>query len=1037
MKLRLCLAVGVTSLASACGGGSGAPPNQIVSSSCAAQDNAIVSGLHGSGDGTGGGDGASDGSGAMGQFRNTLVIVRNRNLEVIGQARTDDERGMITIRLGGCKDPVEIEFRGGDGATYFDEATGQSEAFPEGYRLRARYAVLPEHAGVTPYTEAAVRLMESAPGGPPNVLEPDAINSANRRISEVLTDLVPGAFRTKSDGVNYDLIDITQQPVVLNASNIGTPNTLTNTPAGQYGAIIAGFSIAAGTFVGEGSGGDGAGSLSLPASVVSPKAVSTVGLGPSLRAMVQLVEDLADGQLDLQGPAGPVFTGTETPAYTYETFWRAKTIAAALLAKDTGDAALIKTSADAVLAEIDTSLVSNYVTQTCREIGCSSGYEARSIGGQTIRLYGDGRLTLRRSMSATFGKDRTYYSYLREPVDVLVPDPAGSGNLRFVEVKVGTRGEVIALRQDRRGFVYIPPLELYIVRGDEDPDRRSENEVLLQSEVERLNPVRISLGRASGARVVNFAASPQNPEDSGNAIADFLYVLADGSLRGARAGQPDQPVVLPQPAPLLSVVYDKFVPPSLDPRYGPAPAGSLNLPWTGPRRLFGLTQSGTVVVWLEGAQASGVNLAIPGKVVLLAGESKTGVYALTGDGKVFWINADQSHVLDTGATIVQQSSLADYPRRYALNHVEQVTGLPEPVCWLARTDAIACGSGAVYRWSERVGRIEFGNANASRTLIPVGIRAEPAKVDGIPPMWRLSGADEFFFQSDYRQSAFIEGIRYLPIDGVPTSPENLRGERNIMNTTTYFQAQDNQRAGNYQYITGRQLRNALATVFNAQNPTLGSGMTRSSTKPQGSLLRYAVVPNPEPGTYEVTLVVDNDQDPLHPPTGLTVAFSATESAVNRLEVVRVRVGDPDTANGRGPNAPRTTQPRNGALSFPDKRTNGEDVAIKLNNTIKAWDLNYVNPVSSQGESFDLLRIKLMAISALSPYEFRLCFNYEGQSVMATSIRLSRLGCSLHDNFGAFLGRIDGVSNYSTWRDGIRFPPDNAQRIDFGFHFEHF
>jgi hypothetical protein len=396
MCFRFCVMLAVVSLLSACGGGSSSDPHTIVLSNCTKEAMLVRSGplmttgVDGSGgDGGGGGGSGGDGAGSLGQFRNTIVIVKDKNLAEIGRAVTDDSRGMVNIDLGGCKEPIEVEYRGGAGATYFDEATGKSEPFPEGYRLRARFPELPRHFGVTPYTEAAVRLMEESGGA--TSLDAAAVAKANRRIAEILTDQVPGHFRTPG-GDPFGLIDITQQPVVLNESNSTTQGTLTDTSSGRYGAVIAGFALASDSF----SGGVGAGgALSAPSAGSFSAKASAEPLGPALRAMLQLVEDLADGNLDLQGPAGPVLQGQEAPAYTYETMWRAKTIAAGITSQAAGSTELSGSSAQAKVAEYVFSVASVYLTRTCLGDGCER-YEARSTGGQTVRLYADGRLSLQR-----------------------------------------------------------------------------------------------------------------------------------------------------------------------------------------------------------------------------------------------------------------------------------------------------------------------------------------------------------------------------------------------------------------------------------------------------------------------------------------------------------------------------------------------------------------------------------------------------------------------------------------------------------------
>src|SRR5690606_3827046 len=252
--------------------------------------------------GPGGGAGAEgasgDGDGALGQFRHTVFIVRDRNLQEIARTVTD-ATGMVNIRLpGGCIGPLEVEYQGGPTAQYFDESTGRFEPFPDGYRLRARYPSLPPRFGVTPYTEAAVRLMEATAGRVSTVLDPDEIRAANDRIAEILTDQVPGAYRSANDG-SFAPIDITIAPVTLNDQNARLAGTLGDDPSGRYGAVVAGLAVASGTFGATGTGG----ALAAPSAPggSAPTVKQTQGLPPALRAMLQLADDLSDGNLDLQG----------------------------------------------------------------------------------------------------------------------------------------------------------------------------------------------------------------------------------------------------------------------------------------------------------------------------------------------------------------------------------------------------------------------------------------------------------------------------------------------------------------------------------------------------------------------------------------------------------------------------------------------------------------------------------------------------------------------------------------------------------------
>jgi hypothetical protein len=977
-------------------------------------------GIH-SGDspGPGEGGGNGDGAGSLGQFRNTMVIVRDKDLNEIGRAVTDNDNGAVTIRLGSCRDPIEVEYSGGIGATYYDEATGQFEPFPAGERLRARFPFPPRRFGVTPYTEAAVRLMDLGPGGPMRVLDSAAIQRANLRVSELLTDHVAGSFRGASG--SFGLIDITRQPVVLNDRNSKTPGTLTDTPDGRYGAIIAGFIRAAGTF--------GAAGPARPAAAAARggawRAAAAAGPSPALRAVSQLIDDLSDGQLDLQGPQGPVVSAGEAPAYTYETLWRAKAIAAAIATQEAGDAGLKQASEAAKVAEYAFALAKDYQTQTCLEANCSP-YDARSTAGQTIRLYGDGRLTSQRGVSAAFGSRRSTYTAQTEPseLDVVAIDPATSQPARFVDVKVGSRGQVIALQQDRRAFVHLAPMSPYIVRGDEAADQSSDYYRQFLIPTLAVVQTRLDIGGDGTLRVVSFSASPAREDRSypAGVAPDFIYVLSDGSLWGVAMSQPNQPFSIPQPGPLQSVVYDQFVPPAFDPAYGRRPTQVQQLPWTGPRRLYGLTRGGEVRTWLEGEAAAGVRLAVPGTVVLLAAESKTGVYALTGDGKVFWINADQAHIFDSGGTMMRQPDLAQHARRFPLHHVEQATGIDQPICWLARTEAIACKTGDIYRWTEALARLEFTQANTSRhsTYVPVGARVQAAKEAGVSPVWRISAVDEFFRASAPGESLNVAGLRFIKVDGTTTSLEEERGQRNLVTTLRSFPATSTEPAGDYQYLTGLQMRTALASLFNAQAAT---HVERTSTTPPGQYrLLYSIQPAAQE-VFDFRILVDGSSDPRQPNADMRVEFRTSGTGIEHFRFANMHVGDRDTFASR--QTPVLSDvPIRETVVLPDT------AFIRADITFRAWDLYYFNPISLAS---DIARVRLIPNFIQSrPYEFRLCFAIEGQAA-AAGVRFSRNGCTVHDNFGNFLRKITGLASYAGFVNGVREGP--TTNIDFGQLFE--
>jgi hypothetical protein len=1032
MSIRVATSLAVLLFVAACGGGGGDGPTGVSSNptkECVKEQVLLRLGrLTNTGDGDsgpGGGAGAEgasgDGDGALGQFRHTVFIVRDRNLQEIARTVTD-ATGMVNIRLpGGCIGPLEVEYQGGPTAQYFDESTGRFEPFPDGYRLRARYPSLPPRFGVTPYTEAAVRLMEATAGRVSTVLDPDEIRAANDRIAEILTDQVPGAYRSANDG-SFAPIDITIAPVTLNDQNARLAGTLGDDPSGRYGAVVAGLAVASGTFGATGTGG----ALAAPSAPggSAPTVKQTQGLPPALRAMLQLADDLSDGNLDLQGAGGAVLAADEAPAYTYETMWRSKTIAAGLTTQEAGSAALEASARAAIIAEYQFSFSKVYLTATCIGAPNCDPYEARSTGSQTVRLHGDGRLTLQRAMSAAFGPDRSYRDARTDPAvkEVVVNDPLTGRPLRFVDVKVGSRGEILALRQDRRGIAYIDPMALYTVRGDEDPDDPANVQRLRQL-LDDVSVVLIDLAGQGNARVVSFTPSPAQRTFPGPQAPDFLYVLSDGTLRGGFRGTPGgvvpSPIALPQPARLQAVVYDKFVPPGSDARYGRAVPAGTQLPWQGPRRLYGLTRAGEVIAWLEGETASGVRLDVPGTVVLLAAESKTSVYALTAQGEVYRINADQSHVTPSNGVILQRPTLADFPRRFALHQVTKVGGLAAPICWLARTEAIACRSGELFRWDEVTAKLNYGPSNLNSALVPTDGDIVASKVDGLPRLWRLSAVDAFYSQRfDGEPSLFVEGLRLITVAGAATGLEEALGQRNLLTTLRAFPEGS---ATQHPYLTGPQMRVALQSLFSPAAP-LAQGLAKASTTPRGHGLVYRIAPVGQ-DLYDLSLAVDGDGSLQHPGIDLLLEFRASAGAVDHFRAVRLHGGDRDTVDASGA---ASDQP----LREPHRFDDGQ--FFPLERTAFTWDLWYRVPLKQDGPVADSgLRAKIIPMAIPSrPYEFRLCFHVEGQSSPA-SIRFARLACTVHDNAGRFIGRGSGVSAYSTYSNGARTPPGNTRQVDFG------
>lgn len=989
---------GLLLLLSSCGGGGGSSPVQVGSQGDCEQ--LIKSGYtgqldFGQGEGSAGGGGGigagGDGEGgvgiggALGQFRGALVVVSDGTGRKIGEALTDEARGMVTIRLCNYAGPVLAEIQGRDGATYFDESTGKAEPFGLGRRLRVKVATVTSNLGITPYTEAAVQLMDAQGAG----MEAGKIAAANERIGRVLSDQVPGIYRP--NGSVGAPIDITRLPIVLNASNAGVAGTLTDTRQGQYGAINAGFSRSAGTF--------------LPGDPT-----------PTLTATLQFAADLADGRLDMQGIDGPV-AAVAPPAYTYETLWRSKTVAAGLTAQVAGDDLLKAKNAPVNEYNFGASATyqsCSYATGTCTPL------LRRTEVTQTVRLDAKGVLTLRRALTATLGPQ---LRFVTEKHEAVIPGV-------FVDVRIGNQGEVVALMQDRRTLRYIDPVELYQVTGREPLVDNVDTTGVVKAAVTRVDTVTLdpTSGRA-GLRIVDYTVSPL-PRIYRSGAAGLppavLVVMSDGALRaiapngltGSFAVRWAAPQLtdMPTPEPLLGVAYDKFVPPAYDPAYGAAPATETRLPWRGPRRLFGLTRKGEVKVWLEGEAAAGKRLAIPGKVVQISADAKASVFALTADGKVYWINADQAHEANAGATLIDRP-LAQFPRRFPLDHVEPVFAKTDkPVCWLAQTVAVVCETGEVVRWSEipatlqgaadsnfvvcgaSTASVSSNSALIDNAYVSGGLTA-PVLVPisaGVGPIWRVNSVQEFQFsrQGDFRQSCRIDGMRFIGVSGQTVDAGTLEGRRNI---ATEERAFPDGNGGSFQstYLTGLQLRTALESVMS---------LLGSSAQP-------ASVPSSGPTGLVGLLQVGTGGES----SGFS-HFSAVRSQSGQAIDVRpaIRFGGSLTVSG-GTSAMqlrtisdetnrRLALPLQGVRPSGDVRTWNDSDLIPLNRAIKEWE--FVDPLATCGtgcrderQQFNLWQVMLIGVNNRDdPYAFDLCFRIRIELRAAADIRFV---CSRHDDRGAY------------------------------------
>lgn len=231
------------------------------------------------------GDGGVGAGGDFGQFRNARVVVRYPDGTLVGggEARTDVNTGMVTIvPRKGYRGPLRLELHGGDGATYYEEGKDTFVDFPAGQVIRAVVPSIDRNIGITPFSEAAYRLLTegSTPERAANPAQPTAaeIGAANQRVLDILNRQFPQALHVD---------DIARLPFIKSPT-IGS-NVIGIDARGRYGLVNGAFSKQAAMF--------------------NPGRTR-----PTLDAVAQLGADLLDGVLDGMNGSAPA-VGPDTRTY--------------------------------------------------------------------------------------------------------------------------------------------------------------------------------------------------------------------------------------------------------------------------------------------------------------------------------------------------------------------------------------------------------------------------------------------------------------------------------------------------------------------------------------------------------------------------------------------------------------------------------------------------------------------------------------------------------------------------------------------------
>lgn len=228
----------------------------------------------GAGEGDGGvgvgsgsdGDGGIGVGGDLGQFLGANVCVFLDNGTQLGCALTDTVKGMVTIKPGrSYTGGLRIELRGTATATYYEEGRNTYVPFPPERLLRARVPAIARNIGITPFTEAAFRLLaegtapESVGSATPTRTQ---VRAANERVRQALNEHFPTALHVD---------DIARLPFIKSQGLAA--GSMKTDPRGRYGLVNGAFSKQASFH-------------------------NSDSAAPTLDAVRQLAEDLLDGRID-------------------------------------------------------------------------------------------------------------------------------------------------------------------------------------------------------------------------------------------------------------------------------------------------------------------------------------------------------------------------------------------------------------------------------------------------------------------------------------------------------------------------------------------------------------------------------------------------------------------------------------------------------------------------------------------------------------------------------------------------------------------
>ncbi|PTQ87720.1 hypothetical protein [Agitococcus lubricus] len=212
---------------------------------------------------------------SLGKITNARVILRNAATNtVIGEQNTGTS-GKVTFNVPASVNAVITEVQGGNGAQYFDEATGQMTALPTGVSLRAGASLVSANSelAITVLTEAALQYAQTLAAG--GDIMP-FLQTAKQRIEQV-----------------FGVTNISQAPtLVANSSQLAA---LGSSLAERYALVLASLAK------------------------VAHQQLGATETAPALKMAQALSLDLQDGDIDGSGNTGTLPYDVTTFASQYQT----------------------------------------------------------------------------------------------------------------------------------------------------------------------------------------------------------------------------------------------------------------------------------------------------------------------------------------------------------------------------------------------------------------------------------------------------------------------------------------------------------------------------------------------------------------------------------------------------------------------------------------------------------------------------------------------------------------------------------------------